>query len=396
MKNDNIIYVIIFLLSLIVRISFIFLSDYPKKALEFYDAPSWNGVALNLLDKKGFLEPSGEPTSVRPPVYPLFLATIYSIFGVNYKVVYIIQSVLSSLTNVILFLLFRKINYKVALISSFISIFWPPFVVYSSIICSETLYTFLLLLFILLLLKSNTYKSFVALGVLLGAINLTRSTITFYTIFLIFYYIILKIDYKKILKIILMTVVSFVVVFPWTLRNWYAFNRFLLINTAAGELFWSGTYMEWDGICKHNRDENFFKRFGNIKNPVDRDRELFKEGIRNILKNPRGFLVLSVKKFFRFWFMPIGYEILKTQYLILAKLFLVIYCVLVLLCWVFLISIVKDEFLSPIFVLIIYFTVMHNLLAPIPRYRFPIEHVILSFAVSGFFNVIEFIKKLRK
>lgn len=391
MKNKVFICILIFLLSFVTRVLFIFLSDYPKKALEFYDAPSWNGVAINLLNKKGFLEPSGEPTSVRPPVYPLFLAGIYLIFGVNnYGVVYIIQSILSSLTNVILFLFcVQFINYKVGIISSLIFTFWPPFVVYSGIICSETLYTFLLSVFIFLFLRSKSYVSSILLGVLLGVINLTRSTIVFYTVFLVAYYIILKINHEKILRVVIMTIVSFIVVLPWTLRNWYTFNRFLLINTAAGELFWSGTNLEWDGICKHNRDENFFEKFGRIQNPVDRDKELFKEGIKNILRSPIGFLKLSVKKFYRFWFKPIGYEILKEKYIILANLFFVLYCCVVFLSWKFLFATMKDRYLASVFVLIIYFTVMHNLLAPIPRYRFPVEHFILSFAVAGFFNVFK-------
>lgn len=396
MKNKIFICILVFLFSLAVRLIFISFSLYPYEALKFYDAPSWDGIAKNLISKKSFLEPTGEPTSIRPPIYPIFLAFIYLIFGFNYKAVFIVQSVISSLTNVILFLLCSNfISLKVGMISSFVSVIWPPFVVYSGIICSETLYIFLLLTFLFFFLKENkkTWQN-LALGILLGVINLTRSTIVFYTIFLIFYNLFFGISTRKVKEIIIITVVSFVVLLPWTIRNYLVFGRFLLINTAAGELFWSGTYLKWDGVCKHDRDEDFFKKFGSIENPIDRDKEMFKEGIKNIINNPKGFIKLSVKKFFRFWFKPAGYEILKGKYILFARIYFFVYIFLVLLCWGYLIKITKDKILHPLFVLILYFTIMHNLLAPIPRYRLPIEHLILSFAFVKLFNVLHIDKSL--
>ena len=149
---------------------------------------------------------------------------------------------------------------------------------------------------------------------------------------------------KDIPKILLMFGISLVCISPWTIRNYVVFKRFLLINTAAGELFWSGTYIPWDGICKHGRDENFYKLF-NLENPVDNDRKMFIEGLKNIKKNPIGFLKLSVKKFFRFWFKPVGQELTYKKYKLLGILLYIPHGLLVILCWFYLIKFYKKKWI---------------------------------------------------
>lgn len=381
--------ILIFSLSLVVRVAFLLISDYPDKSLKNYDTPSWDGVAWNLVLSRGFLEPDNKPTSVRPPIYPLFLAIIYYIFGRNYFVVYIIQSIISSLSNSLLFVFLNLFfNIKTTFITCLICSIWPAFVVYSGLICSETLYIFLFLSFLIIYFKayfSNKTFLYILAGVILGISNLTRSTVVIYPIFLIFFFLLFKFDTKLIFKTLLMFIVSLAVISPWTIRNYIVFKRFLLINTAAAELFWSGTYIPWDGICKHGRDENFYKLF-NLENPIDNERKMLKEGIKNIISNPLGFLILSIKKFYRFWFKPIGYEILVSYgFKIFAILALLLQIVIVIFCWwsIFVNTYKNKIKFFPILVLFVYFTIMHNLLAPIPRYRLPLEIIIIGFSLDG-------------
>ncbi len=370
---------LIFLLALTVRISFLILA--PARPLYLDDAISWDSVAWNFLNGRGFTEIDGKPTSLRPPIYPIFLAGIYFLFNRNYFFVYLIQSILGALSCVLIFLLANKFfDENKSFLVSLGCVFWPPLIVYTGIIATETLYIFLLLLFFNLLyyLRVEFTNKYVILGILLGIINLTRSTIVFYPIFLVIF--MLLTNKKDIPKILLMFGISLVCISPWTIRNYVVFKRFLLINTAAGELFWSGTYIPWDGICKHGRDENFYKLF-NLENPVDNDRKMFIEGLKNIKKNPIGFLKLSVKKFFRFWFKPVGQELTYKKYKLLGILLYIPHGLLVILCWFYLIKFYKKEFFY-IVVLFVYFTVMHNLLAPIPRYRLPIEPFVVMFAIA--------------
>ena len=379
MKN----WLLIFLLALLVRISYLIL--VPQRPLHFDDTISWDSVAWNLLNGRGFTEIDGKPTSVRPPIYPIFLAIMYALFGRNYYIVHLTQAVIGAISCVLVFLLAKKFfNERTSFFIGLCCSLWPASIVYTGIIGSEILFTFFLLLFLILLY--NEKQTFLP-GVILGITNLIRSTIVAYPIFVVIFLLLSKADFKNIKRIITIFVISLIVVSSWTIRNYVVFRRFLLINTSAGELFFSGTYIPWDGICKHGRDENFYKLF-NLENPVDNERKMFIYGLKNIKENPFGFLKLSIKKFFRFWFKPVGQELVSKKYPLLGILIFLPHGLLVILCWIFLLRYYRKKFFY-ILVLFIYFTIMHNLLSPIPRYRLPIEPLLIMFATP---LVLKFIK----
>ena len=380
--------IILILLAFTLRISFLIVA--PARPLTWDDTISWDSVAWNLLNKRGFTEIDGTPTHVRPPVYPIFLALVYKFFGRNYTIVHLIQTIISSLIIVLIYLLSNKFfnDIRIAFFSAMICAIWPAFIVYTGIIGTETLYSFIFILFLYFLYIAHTkldIKYYILSGIVLGITNLTRSTIVFYPLFLIVIEYLIKKDVKKIKNILLMFVLSMLIVLPWTIRNYKVFGRFLLINTSAGELFWAGTYGPWDGYIKHNRDEYFHSLF-NLRNPVDNERKMFREGVKNIINNPGIFLKLTIKKFFRLWFKPVGQELVEKKYKILGK---VMYLVQTIIFVTFLYGFIKaySEKMIPILAMFIYFAVMHNLITPLPRYRIPIEWVMLIFSSYGVLEI---------
>ncbi|MCX7956842.1 MAG: glycosyltransferase family 39 protein [Endomicrobia bacterium] len=386
MKNKTLKLILIFLLSFTTRIAYLLLSDYPDKALRLYDAPSWDAVGWNFLQRGSFLEANGLPTAIRPPIYPLFLSKVYFLFGRNYMIVFLLQSLISSFTNTIIFIWFCSFfDLGTSFLAAVFCSIWPPFIVYSGIICSETLFMFLFIIFLVTFYKAymkNNLGLYFISGALLGLTNLTRSTLILYPLFLLFFMYLFRYKIEIILKTLLIFLISILVILPWTIRNYRVFDRFLLVNVSAGELFWSGTYLPWDGICKHNRDEEFFRMF-NLENPVDNERKMFREGIKNIFNNPLGFIKLSIKKFFRFWFKPVGEEVLRKRSKIFTYLLYSVQIFFVIFFWYFLLINLKNKLHLPIIVLVLYFTIMHNLLSPIPRYRLPLELIIISFSITG-------------
>jgi len=387
----------IFLLAFFLRIIFLLLA--PERPMTLDDAISWNAVAWNFLNGNGFTEIDGSPTTIRAPLYPMFLSFVYFLFGRNYLMVKIFQALIGAMSCAAIFLLAKKIfNKRIAFFSAVGCALWPALIVYVGIIGSETLFTFLLIFFILFLTKAyteNSQKYYLLGGVILGLANLTRSTLFFYPLFLIVFILLFEKEWKKkISSIGMIFLISGLIVLPWTIRNYNVFGRFLLINTGAGELFWSGTYVPWDGICKHGRDEHFYNLF-NLKNPVDNERKMFQEGLKNIKENPLGFVKLSIKKFSRFWFKPIGQELTEKKYYILGKLLFLPQIILTLL---FLYGIITFyiPLLLPIVTIFIYFGVMHNLLAPLTRYRLPLEPLFIVFAVAGLSKLVTKLLNMRK
>jgi len=383
---------LIFVFALLVRLLYILIM--PPRPVTWDDTLSWDAVGWNLAQGNGFIEADGKPTHVRPPLYPIFLAVIYILFGHNFISVQVFQSIIGAITVIIIFLLCSEIfeNKIIANLTSLALCIYPPLIVYTQIIGSETLYTFLLSVTIYFLnkgLKDRKEKIFLLGSLFLGVTNICRSTTIFYIFFLgIGLWFIPEIKNLKWLKtFILGVIISFIPVIPWTVRNYLTFDRFLLVNTSSGELFWSGTYIPWDGICKTDRDQNFFEKF-NLPNPVDNERKMFKEGIKNIFDSPLGFLKLTIKKFLRFWFQPVGAVLVSKKFRVLSYIIYLLHFFWIILAIYGFIKSPNKILYSPLTVLFIYYGIMHNLIAPIARYRLPIEPYIMIFAVYGFYHLI--------
>lgn len=419
----------IFLVSLFVRL--IFLVVMPPRPIQWDDTLSWDAVARNLVNGRGFLEADGAPTSVRAPLYPLILAFLYLLFGHNFFSVKILQAFLGSATVVLIYLIAREImglrktnagytieqeahaaggytaeqkthavaarEMDIPTITSFLLAFYPPLVVYTYIIGTETIYTFLMSVWVYCILVGLKYRNILVLlcgGFVLGVSHLCRSTAILYPLFLVtalFFVVPVKETFRKrAVGGLLFILISLLPVLPWTLRNYRTFDRFLLVNTSAGELFWAGTYLPWDGIAITDRDPYFWERFGKIKNPVDAEKEMFREGIRNIRENPSGFMQLTVKKFVRFWFQPVGQVLVAERSRMLGNsMYFFHFIWLALACFGFIKS--KQYRLNylPITVLFVYFTIMHNIITSVARYRLPVEPYIMFFAVYGLMSIIE-------
>ncbi|MBU2568392.1 MAG: glycosyltransferase family 39 protein [Elusimicrobia bacterium] len=411
----------IFLVSLFVRL--IFLAVMPPRPVHWDDTLSWDAVANNLANGRGFLEADGTPTSIRAPVYPIILAFLYLLFGHNFLSIKIFQAVAGSATVVVLYLISRGIlgakktdgshtaghdgtmlpalGMDIPVITALLLAVYPPLVVYTHIIGTETLYIFLMSVWVYCILTGLKYRDrFILLcgGFVLGVSNLCRSTAIFYPFFLaaaIFLVMPAKETFRKrTVELVLFILISLLPVLPWTLRNYRTFDRFLLVNTSAGELFWAGTYLPWDGLAITDRDPYFWERFGKIKNPVDGEKEMFREGIRNIRENPSGFMKLTVKKFVRFWFQPVGQSLVaERSKKIGIAMYLFHFVWLAMACFGFIKSKQYRLDYLPVTVLFVYFTVMHNVITSVARYRLPIEPYIMFFAVYGLMGIKDKILK---
>ena len=125
------------------------------------DDAQYDTLAVNLLAGKGFTLDSatGKPTSWRMPLYPLFLASIYSIFGHNYLAVRIIQCIMSALLCIMIFYIGKMtFGRKTGFFAALILAFYQPYIYYlyyggPAFLFSENLFNFLFLIFILFLVK---------------------------------------------------------------------------------------------------------------------------------------------------------------------------------------------------------------------------------------------------
>lgn len=114
----------------------------------------------------------------RTPVYPLFIKAVYETFGSHYEAVIAVQLFLSTATVALTYwLATRLVSREVALVAAFLLAIDPASVVYGNLLLTETLFTFLLTLAVLLVVigsqRVNPVIAFAG-GCLVGLAALTR------------------------------------------------------------------------------------------------------------------------------------------------------------------------------------------------------------------------------
>src|SRR3989338_2675498 len=107
MKNSSLtkILVVIFIVALSLRI-FTVITQKESERIPRSDASNYDHLAMNIVSGEGFSEDiNGKviPTARRTPVYPMFLAGIYAVFGHSYIAVKIIQAILGALLCLVIF-----------------------------------------------------------------------------------------------------------------------------------------------------------------------------------------------------------------------------------------------------------------------------------------------------
>lgn len=97
---------LILLVALVLRLAAVGAWGTPPQK----DALQYHTIAVNLVAGHGYALQVGEPTSLRPPVYPLFLAAIYAMTGANYRHALYVQALLNALMVLPLFWLARRFS----------------------------------------------------------------------------------------------------------------------------------------------------------------------------------------------------------------------------------------------------------------------------------------------
>lgn len=179
------------------------------------------------------------------PLYPLFLAGIYAVFGHNYDAVRTVQIILFALTIVLIYLLAEKVfNKKIAIWSSSAAALFYGLANQAGSITTETLFTFLLMVTAYLIHRAGSEnKSFWLLaGAALGLAALTRGIAQFLPIFIVINVFVVyckKLPMKKIGLIIGIFLAGFLLVLlPWTVGNRLT-NAGAIVAPRAGEMLFA-------------------------------------------------------------------------------------------------------------------------------------------------------------
>lgn len=248
------------------------------------DGFNYNKYALAILEQTDWLTSATFQGHYRPPGYPLFLALTYTIFGLeNLFAVYCFQAALSTLT---IYYVYSLSIYTVGKRSSFLVLFWAGldffYLRYTGMISRETLIFFLLIFSFYNLwlffqgersfhcLKSTYFWAFIIVFTFLLH---TDPRYLFYIPFFLVLFVLYS-DFWKGVKDyswVLAMLILFLV--PWTVRNYIAYNGFVLINTRTIDTRQKGLPLP---LAKLKNAE--ITRERNIDYPSEAERVLVKKG----------------------------------------------------------------------------------------------------------------------
>ena len=261
---------IILLLALVLRV--VLVVNFPRIA---GDESRYTRPAVNLLAGNGFssaVSAPYEPTEATVPLYPLFVAAVYKLFGKNNLAVRLAQSLLDLLTC--LLLAFVSFNLAPALLRrsaavlslatygclSWFTLQWTRYVL------TETLALFLTVLAVavtIVALRKGRWLWLVA-GATCGLALLTRpDSLLLVAAFILF--LILQIARRRTSAIVNLLLFSFavaVILAPWVLRNYVALKKFQPLASEYGfarEGYMPTGYLRW--IRTWMTDETYFNAF---------------------------------------------------------------------------------------------------------------------------------------
>jgi len=289
-----------------------------------YDQVHYHDVALNLLAGKGFsftrppwpfVRP-GAPTAFVSFLYELVLACIYLLVGPHPLAVRIIQALVCGLMPWQVYGLVRRVLAQppawrgradaVALVAAGITAAYAYFVYFSATIMTEGLYLVMVvwaLTATLTLADHPSGRRWALWGLVMGLTTLMRQ-VFMPMAGLMFLYVLWRAGRRvRIRDVMLAGGVVAALILPWTVRNYLVFDRFLLLNSQSGQVFWNANH---PSLGVHFEDAAMFAIPADLQgaNEADVSSALMRRGLEVVAADPWRFVLLSwsrVGTFFKFW-----------------------------------------------------------------------------------------------
>lgn len=235
--------ILLFILAAIfgLILSFVFGKKIDPTAL-FIDSMAYKATALNIIEHGDFSDPDQTaPNNFRAPVYPLWLAFIYLIFG-SFKFAIPIGIVVFSFAAPLTYLIAKEFfNEKIALVGGLLFALEPWAAFLTGTIMSEQLFMPIFLLSVYLFIKylnhgSGSYFCFSAL--FFGIATLTRPYVLYFWPILIIFAFFRKQKFLESLKITtLATLIFILTIIPWVIRNKFILDTWQLSSVPGFSLY---------------------------------------------------------------------------------------------------------------------------------------------------------------
>jgi 4-amino-4-deoxy-L-arabinose transferase-like glycosyltransferase len=389
------------------------------------DAEEYHTYATNILNGTRLeVFPDGRPLHpLRPPMYPIFIAAIYFIFGSHKIPVYLAQIFLNGLISLLIYSLSLKIfdNRNSAFFASILFALHLPTLVHAAIYYPEILFSFCLIITV-----SYTYRAFnkptitrfLILGFIIGVTALVKPVVQFLPI-IIFPVLYSYLNTKKWRAIYLTAalITTFIITMtPWIIRNYIVYNTFIFCDTTGGLNLYTSNYIlempdgypEKVGPMLPMTDEIKKMAFDKSIEWPQKDKIYYREAMKMIKKHPWKMVKVTLVRVVNYFtglkqrniLYNIGYPsgmvisqrvnnliVFSSAFINIIYLTLALIAVIIYSNKVFL----KESLF--LIVLILYFTSIHSISNAFERYSVAIFPYVIIFAGHGLSQIIS--KKLK-
>ncbi|OGW42633.1 MAG: hypothetical protein A2132_01650 [Nitrospirae bacterium RBG_16_43_11] len=347
----------------------------------------------SIYDDLGWRYASGEDVTdvFFPPGYWMFLGIIYKVFGRNYLLLMIIQSLIGAAVPILTYFISKEIfNIKTARLSALLVSINSSIIFYSTLIATESIYTPITLLLLWMLIKvrkSPRTLFFVFIGLLLGLSIIIKSVMLALPMVLLgWLFLIYRRSIKTfIISSVLLLVFVCLTIAPLTYRNYINHGRFILLT-------------------------EFRQVKDTLMNPVLKEADIYGDTYGEMLKKITGDPVKFTTAFIKgaplqlrelFWgrkiYVPFDliYIHNASPYAFNLKVYFTLLFFLGAFAAVFIDRRLRMERVLPL-LLITYYCVMYIFFYGKSRYAMPMLPLTIMFGVFGFYYILTEIKRVFK
>jgi hypothetical protein len=340
-SRDNTVRLIAVLaLALAVRLVAVIAVDTPQQAPRTpaeSDAPTYYALADHLLDGTGYRYDAGEaPTAKRTPGYPLFIASIFKVFGRSFTAVRLVQCVVDVATAYLVFALtvLALGSAGVGVLAALGYAVYLPAVQSTTYIMTETTYTFSLVLattLTVLAARARNYLLYAISGITFGISAMVRPGAILLPFALLVVSVLTSLtrhssldrgvgrvlgapprrgfERAPLAEFAVLCLAFAIAVLPWTVRNQRALGRWIPTSTLVGANLYKGNHIATQGAYFWSTDSllapDLRAKLSRVSE-AEKDRVLYDEAWRMILANKKATALLVLKKIPRLW-LNLGY-----------------------------------------------------------------------------------------
>ena len=305
------------------------------------------------------------PTAWTAPVYPLLVAGVFFLFGINSGaagvILLVLNAVFASLTAIVIYQLGREyLGETVGLLAAWAWALSPLGVLMPLLLWDTSLSALVLTVAILVLLRARGLRQWIAAGALWGVSALVSPALLAPLPVILAAKLWSSPQRMKLGLSFCLAVVA--VLLPWTIRNEVELHGMFPVRSNA----WAEIYFGNVTFAVHPcaSPTGLYQQIGEARFV----RQLKGETLEFIQTHPGQFLWASVQRMVRFWLVPINFALFTAAVALAGWIGLVLLCR-------------RDVFLAVIFgsVAVLY-PVIYSITHIETRYRHPIEPIVFLLA----------------